>query len=267
MIIDVHGHLGNINQAPFWSASADSLEAYCVDAGVDLLCVSSAKSLMYDAHEGNMELDAALRGSTRLLGYVVVNPVFPGSMADLRLLEDNPKFKGVKVHPDYHGYDMDSRRATDFLDEVAKRTKLMLFHVSCMPGTGFANARSVARFAERHPDTSIIMAHVAGIFQNANYPYFPNLQGLEEVVSMELENAYVDTAHYLMYVYPGVIDRVVELAGADHVVFGTDVPLQGPMQMRFAIEAVRATSITAEEKAKILGGNARKLLGVATKEK
>lgn len=266
MIIDVHGHLGNINQAPFWSASAESLEAHCADAGVDLLCVSSAKSLMYDAHEGNMELDAALRESTRLLGYVVVNPVFPGSMNDLRLLEDNPKFKGVKVHPDYHGYDMGSKRMADFLDEVAKRTKLMLFHVSCMPGTGFADAGSVARFAERHPDTSIIMAHVAGIFQNGNYPYFPNLQGLEEVASMGLENAYVDTAHYLMYVYPGVMDRIVELAGADHLVFGTDVPLQGPMQMRFAIEAVRAADITAEEKAKILCRNAAELLGVRVPE-
>jgi len=266
MIIDVHGHLGNINQAPFWSAPADSLEAYCSDAGVDLLCVSSAKSLMYDAHEGNMELDAALRASTRLLGYVVVNPVFPDSMNDLRLIEDNRKFKGVKVHPDYHGYNMDSRRMADFLDEVAKQTTLMLFHVSCMPGTGFADPGSVARFAERHPDTSIIMAHVAGIFQNGNYPYFPNLQGLEKVASMGLANAYVDTAHYLMYVYPGVMDRIVELAGADHLVFGTDVPLQGPMQMRFAIEAVMAAGITAEEKTKILCRNAAALLAVEMRE-
>ncbi|MDP2990690.1 MAG: hypothetical protein Q8O57_09025, partial [Kiritimatiellota bacterium] len=60
MIIDVHGHLGNINQAPFWAADAATLERYLNEAGVDYLCVSAAKSLMYDAREGNADLKAAL---------------------------------------------------------------------------------------------------------------------------------------------------------------------------------------------------------------
>jgi len=262
MVIDVHGHLGNINQAPFWAASAERLDAYCAEAGVDVLCVSASRALMYDAHEGNLELDAALRSSQRLLGYVVVNPVFPETIGDLALLEGNPKFRGVKVHPDYHGYDLASKRMRDYLDEVARRTRLMLFHTSCMPGTGFADAAQIVRFAERHPDTTFIMAHVAGIFQNGNYPYFPNLRGLEETALAGLPNVYVDTAHYLMYVYPGVIERMVELAGPEHLVFGTDVPLQGPLQMRFAIEAVRAAGIPADAKERILCRNAAPLLGV-----
>ena len=260
MIIDIHGHLGNINQAPFWAADAPMLERYCAEAGVDKLCVSSARSLMYDASEGNAELDAALKTSEKLLGYVVVNPVFPETIKDLALLESNEKFRGVKVHPDYHGYDIASRRAATFLDEVAERVPLMLFHVSCMPGTGFASAARVVEFAARHPKTQFVLAHVAGIFQNANYPYFPNLQGLENVAAMGLDNVFVDTAHYLMYVYPGVMERMVDIAGADHIVFGTDAPVQGPMQMRFAIEVIRALNIAEAEKEKILWRNASSLL-------
>ena len=135
MIIDIHGHLGNINQAPFWAADEKSLEAYCDEANVDLLCLSSSRSLMYDAQEGNAELDRALKNSDKLLGYVVVNPVFPESINDLELLKINPKFKGVKVHPDYHGFDMASPQMIKFLDGVAEQVDLMLFHVSCMPGT------------------------------------------------------------------------------------------------------------------------------------
>ena len=60
MIIDVHGHLGNINFAPFWQADSETLESYCTQADVDLLCVSSARAIMYDVHEGNAELDKAL---------------------------------------------------------------------------------------------------------------------------------------------------------------------------------------------------------------
>jgi predicted TIM-barrel fold metal-dependent hydrolase len=101
---------------------------------------------------------------------------------------------------------------------------------------------------------------MAGIYQNGNYPYFPNLKGCEEVAAMKLDNVYIDTAHYLMYVYPGVMERMVGLAGADHIVFGTDTPLQGPMQMRFAIETIRALKISNADKDKMLGGNAKKIL-------
>ena len=260
MIIDIHGHLGNINQAPFWAADAKKLEQYCHKAGVDLLCVSSAKSIMYDAMEGNRELDAALKNSERLLGYVTASPVFPESADDLRLLKSNPKFKGVKVHPDYHGFDMASPQAIAFLDRIAEQVELMLFHVSCMPGTGFADAMRVAEFAARHPKTNFVMAHMAGIFQNGNYPYFPNLQGCENVAAMKLENVFIDTAHYLMYVYPGVMEKMVAIVGAKHIVFGTDAPLQGPMQMRFAIEVIQSLDIPKQDKEMILSGNAKKLL-------
>ena len=260
MIIDTHGHLGNINQAPFWAADATRLETYCTEAGVDLLCLSSAKSLMYDVREGNAELDQALQNSSKLLGYVTVNPIFPESINDLELLKSNPKFKGVKVHPDYHGFDMASPQAVKVLDKIAEQVELMLFHVSCMPGTGFADAVRIAEFAGRHPKTNFIMAHMAGIFQNGSYPYFPNLQGCENVAAMKLDNVYIDTAHYLMYVYPGVMEKMVEIVGTDHIVFGTDAPLQGPMQMRFALEVIQALDIPQADKEKILCGNALKIL-------
>lgn len=262
MIIDIHGHLGNINQAPFWAADAKQLEQYCQKAGVDLLCISSAKSIMYDAMEGNRDLDAALKNSEHLLGYVTVSPVFPESKADLRLLKSNPKFKGVKVHPDYHGFDMASLRAVEYLDQIAEQVELMLFHVSCMPGTGFADAVRIAEFAARHPRTNFIMAHMAGIFQNGNYPYFPNQDKLEKVTRMQLPNVYIDTAHFLMYVYPGVMETTLELAGADHIVFGTDAPLQGPAQMRFAIEIIQTLPISQQDKDKILWKNAASLLKI-----
>lgn len=259
MIIDMHGHLGNINFAPFWQADAARLEEYLDESGIDRLCVSSARSIMYDVREGNKELAEALKKTKKLLGYVTVNPMFPDSLEDLHYLE-NPKFIGIKVHPDYHGYDVSSISAQKFLDKAAAKTKLMLFHVSCMPGTGFADVGNVAKFASEHPDTNFVMAHLAGIFQNGIYPYFPNLRGLEIVNKFSCANIYVDTAHYLMYTYQGVMEKMLELLGANHIVFGTDCPLQGPMQMRFAREIIQNLEISDADKKKILCGNAKKLL-------
>ncbi len=262
MVIDIHGHLGNINLAPFWQADAAKLEEYCVKSGVDTLCVSSSRSLMYDVHEGNMELDNALKNSSKLLGYVVASPVFPEAMDDLSLLRSNHKFRGVKVHPDYHGFVLSTTSNRHWAEEVADMTPMMIFHVSCMPGTGFSPAATVAEIAKNHPETKFVLAHMAGIYQNGNYPYYPNMDTLEAVMEMNLDNVYIDTAHFLMYVYPGVMEKMYRIAGADHIVFGTDAPLQGPMQMRFAIETIEAMDIPEEDKAKILYKNARKVLGL-----
>ncbi len=260
MVIDIHGHLGNINFAPFWQADAAALERYCTESVVDKLCVSASRSIMYDVKEGNYEVDAALRTTEKLLGYVVYSPVFPESAEDLALLKSNPKFRGVKIHPDYHGYSLDSRRCRDAVEAVADQCDLMLFHVSCMPGTGFSPALTVADIAKHHPETNFVLAHMAGIYQNGNYPYFPNMDSLEKVVDLALDNVYIDTAHFLMYVYPGVMEKMYSLAGADHIVFGTDAPLQGPMQMRFAREVIEAMDIPQADKEKILFRNSAKIL-------
>lgn len=263
MIIDVHGHLGNINMAPFWQADAETLESYLDEAGVDQLWISSSRSLMYDVREGNAEMAAALERTEKLRGYVVINPIFPESLEDLALL-DNPKFLGVKIHPDYHGYEVDSAQVRECLDEVADRVDLILTHTSCMPGTGFAGTDELLAYASRHPGTRFILAHLAGVFQNGLYPYFPNLRGLEKVNAAALANVFVDTAHHLIYVYPGVMDRMVELIGADHIVYGTDCPLQGPKQMGFALEIIKGLDIPAEDRDKILFANALSLMGAST---
>ena len=53
------------------------------------------------------------------------------------------------------------------------------------------------------------------------------------------------------------------LFGADHMVFGTDYPYPGEVAHNAIIEAIGRMDITADEKTKILSGNARRLLKLA----
>jgi predicted TIM-barrel fold metal-dependent hydrolase len=140
---------------------------------------------------------------------------------------------------------------------------MALFHTSCMPGTGFSPFATIAELARRNPKTKIVAAHGAGLFQNGNYPFFPNLDSLERVADKGLpKNLWVDTAHYLLYAYPTILQKMVNIAGADHVVFGTDAPLQGPMQMRFMAELVESLDVPLRDKEKIFYRNAEKILSV-----
>jgi len=56
--------------------------------------------------------------------------------------------------------------------------------------------------------------------------------------------------------------KMVRVAGAEHVVYGTDCPLQGSLQMKFAQEAILALDIPQAQKDAILFANAQKILGV-----
>ena len=262
-IIDIHGHLGNINFVPFWAADADKLTQYCRDSGVDKLCLSASRAIMYDVREGNAELDAALKTHEAFYGYVVVSPTFPESVQDLAYLKTNKKFRGIKIHPDYHGYALSTPSNFRFVDAVLKKVPMALFQCSCMPGSGNSPLAVIAELARRNPKTKIVAAHAGGLYQNGNYPFFPNLDSLECVADKGLpKNLWIDTAHYLLYAYPTILQKMVNIAGADHIVFGTDAPLQGPMQMRFMAELVESLDNSRADKDKIFYKNAEKILGV-----
>lgn len=263
MIIDIHGHIGNVNLHPDWAADAGEVDRIRKAAGVDRVVASSAMSIMYDVRAGNSEMIEAVGKYGNIKGYMVVNPLFPDSLDDLDHAGENPGIVGCKIHPDYHGYDVLSPVSRKFIEKVVKKTGLVLFHTSCMPGLSFSSADSLCRVARDHPETDFVLAHLAGIFQNPLYPYFVNISGAEKVAEWGLDNVYIDSAHFLMYAYKGVMERVYSCLGADRILFGTDVPLQSEMQVRFALEAIRAMDIPREDKDKILGGNALRLTGMS----
>lgn len=263
MIIDIHGHLGNINFSEFWQADAEQLRSYMRESHTDRLCLSASRAIMYDIFEGNAELDGVLKKYEDFYGYVVVSPTFPKTVDELHYLQDNPRFRGVKIHPDYHGYDLSTPSNFRFVDAIADKTPMMLFHVSCMPGSGYSKAETVVEIAKNHPNTRFVLAHCAGLFQNGNYPFFPNMDSLERICDAGLpDNVWIDTAHYLLYAYQTIMAKMVRLAGASHIVFGTDCPLQGGRQMSFAQQVITDLDIPEADKVAILSGNAKKILGI-----
>ena len=70
-------------------------------------------------------------------------------------------------------------------------------------------------------------------------------------------NVYLETCS--TFRTPGVIEELVEDAGADRVLFGSDISL---MDSRPQLGKIITADITEEAKRMVCGGNAARLLGI-----
>ena len=260
MKIDVHGHIGSVNMHPNWTADGDKVSEMTRKAGVDHCFVSSAKSIMYDTCQGNEDVLESVKKYDNIWGYMVVNPYFPESFRYLDYIGKEKKIIGCKIHPDYHGYDLSSPMGKDLVKRVIDYAQLILFHTSCMAGTGFSRIETIGEFASQYPKNTFISAHLAGLYQNPLYPYYLNYSGLEKAAQINLPNLFIDTSSYWIYAYPGVMQNIVNIVGAEHLVFGTDIPIQSDMQIRFKITAIESLDIPQSDKERIYSKNINTIL-------
>lgn len=102
-----------------------------------------------------------------------------------------------------------------------------------------------AVFARRHPDVTVIMAHLTGF----------GFRGILEV--KPLPNVVIDTSGG--YPEAGLIEAAVEHLGADRVFYGSDHPIR---EHSTAIGRILGAAISAADRKKILHDNAARLLGL-----
>lgn len=112
------------------------------------------------------------------------------------------------------------------------------------------------RLVQRFPEATFILAHFGG-----GIPFYELKPRVREL----FRNCYYDTAASPLIYDPRIFRTVIDTIGADRVLFGTDYPLlcypgdmSEPDFERQRADAVRM--LTAEEEAKVMGGNLRRLL-------
>ncbi|HLF27753.1 MAG TPA: amidohydrolase family protein [Anaerolineae bacterium] len=118
---------------------------------------------------------------------------------------------------------------------------------------------------ESYPRLKILLAHGGGAL-----PYLRGRLDRGFEVRLEINTAIAQPpSAYLKRFYfdtithdPAVLRGLVEFAGADHVLLGSDYPFD--MGSEHPIDVVRALGLPATDEAKILGGNALRLLGLGS---
>lgn len=247
-VIDCHGHIGP--PAAFHSADpeADGLLRTMDRLGIRRTAISACSAIFAgDPAAGNdATAEAVRRYPDRLIGYVRVNGNYPdGAVAELERGFDRLGLTHVKLHPGTDQYPIDGAGYADVWPFANERGAVVLIHT--WGEQSRAPARACAKIAERHPNLKILLGHAGG----------PD--GVDEAcrVARDVANVFVDTVLSMRRL--GRIEYMVEHAGVENVLYGSDVTF---LHAAPAVGQVAYARLSQSDKSAILGLNARRLFGL-----
>ncbi len=207
------------------------------------------------AEQNEYLLAFAAESAGRARAVVASNPTVGGWERALREAKEAGAVGVGELRPANQGWDPlgpDGRAICALAEELGL---FLLWHVSepvghRYPGkTGGISAAAMVQLAAQFPGLRNIAAHLGG--GAAYYLQMPRVRS-------SLPNLYFDTAAASLLYDPTTVARLVELAGPQRVIFGSDFPLLEPGDQAAKI---RATLSVAEFEA-VSGGNAAALLRV-----
>lgn len=155
--------------------------------------------------------------------------------------------KGVKLHPDFQKFGLDTKKAIDLCSKLSGRLPVL---VHCGDSRyNFSNPPQMRKFLDELPDLTVIGAHFGG--WGVTKEAYELLAGTP--------NLYVDSSSTFYLIDKEESKRYIYGFGCDRILFGTDYPMWRPEP---DLERIREIGLNEDEERMILYENAKKLFGL-----
>ena len=238
-------------------ATAEELIASMDEAGIDLSVVLNAGWVSQElcVKTNDYILDSVSRYPKRLVGFCAVQPrAGDAAIAELeRCAKAGARGIG-ELRSDVQGFNLaDETTMKPIVDAALKHDLIFLTHSSEPVGHEYSGKGSITpdilySFITAFPNLKLVCAHWGG-----GLPFY----ALMTEVAEALANVFFDTAATVFLYRPEIFEQVSRIIGSDKVLFGTDYPL---MHQNRVIAQIQSSQLPEEDKARILGANAQKLL-------
>lgn len=247
-VVDMHSHVGR--QTFYRMHDAPEPYVRIMDiAGVDVAPVSCI--FFGTARQCNdaVERFVALNPD-RFFGVVHVTPRYPDeAMSELERVFKLPEFKMLKLYPDYLGKPIDDPSYFPIFEWCDENNIVVKSHSSYTSDGDILTSPSLfIPLAERYANIRWVLGHSG----NAMAGQIQAVEAAQSSRNIWLETCTSHGEH-------GTIEYLVEGAGADRVLYGSDMPL---MDARFQIARIATADMDDETKRQVLGLNAMELLGI-----
>jgi len=242
-IVDAHAHAGPYSLFHIPDPDPEDMVTVMDRCGVDLTVISTNRAIQEDSRLGNDETLAAVDAfPDRIRGYGVVNP-WQDPEVELERIADDPRFVGIKLHPDLHRYPLTGARYRSVWEFSARNGCPVLTHT--WHKSPFDTPNLIRDVAEMHGDITVIMGH------SGTLP-----PGFEE--SAEVATA-VPGAHLEIcgsHMGSASLRMLIKKVGVHRILFGSDFPF---IDQRVSLGRVAFSDLTPAELDALLAGNADRL--------
>ena len=234
---------------PHTDGTAEGLRRAMADAGVGL-------SVILPVITKTAQFDSIMRFASvindkydDLLSFGAVFPGDPEYKSRLRLLKEYG-FSGIKLHPDYHGVDLNAAESMNIIYEASSLDMIVSVHAGVDIGLP-DRPRSVPQMAAEVIDAihpwKLVLAHTGGW---KSWDMVESmLAGREVYFDLSFTDGYIGDEQW---------KRIIRKHGADRCLFGTDSPWSAQKK---TIAALERLGLSDEEYGMIFSGTAERLLG------
>ena len=243
-VIDFHGHVGRWDQ--YGMSDDPALLLHAMDkAGIDISCLFQI--FHPDGTAGNnLAAQYVAQNPDRFVAFAYVSPLMPERMIpELTRAIDELGFVAIKLYPPYTPWEFNQPQWHPVYKFANERGLTIIFHTDHLRQN---RPRFLADIAPHYPKANFVSGHSGNVAEAR----------AEAIAAAQAHpNIYLETCS--TFRTPGVIEQLVNEAGADRVLFGSDVPLMDP---RPQLGKIITADISDEAKRLVLGGNAERLLNL-----
>ena len=201
-----------------------------------------------------------------IISFGSIHPDFQDYKSELKRLKESG-IKGLKVHPVYQNTDLDDIKYLRIFETAAALDLIVVTHAGLdigFPGVVRCTPKMARNVVKEIGDFKFVLAHMGAWRQWDEVPEY-----------LADTKVYLDTAFSTGYITPRegtqwtpedlkMLDEeqfieLVDIFGADRILFGTDSPWSSQSE---SIKFIRELKIDDNKKDHILGKNAAQLLGI-----
>lgn len=155
--------------------------------------------------------------------------------------------RGIKMHPDSQEVYIDDPRMMEIYDICEEKGMRLVLHCGDIR-SDYSHPKHLVNVLHEFPELTIDAAHFGGwlVFDYA-------LEYLRD------ESCFMDIASSMMILGPQRTRELIEIYGADRILFGADFPTWSPAE---ELEHFRALGLSRKEEELILWHNAERFLGM-----
>lgn len=233
---------------PYTDGTAKGLASLMKKDGVDKSVVLNIATNK-DQQTAVNNFAASINGDT----FIAFGSVFPTAENALEELERIHALglKGVKFHPEYQNFFVDDEKMKPIYKKISALGLICVFHAGEDYGYMHPYHATPERISKALSwfDSPVVAAHWGS--QGMGQDTLKYLCGTD---------IYMDTAFGYGTTPKPIQKAIIEKHGTDKILFASDCPWHAPSM---ELHQLSTLSLSDTEKEKVLGGNAKKLLGIA----